>query len=280
MNVEMLFFMFAIIAAGSVAGYASGLFGIGGGAILVPVFILIFGLVDPQSSPAHMALGTSLGIIMLNTLMSAYKQHKLGNIDWNFFKYWVTSLIPGVITGGILMFFIPGLMIKLLFMGLLLFSLVMLLNSPKHEYSPQESKDNKRYKINHKHLSSSFGIGGLSVLLGIGGGSLTVPYARRIIKMPIQTALGLASISGVLIGIGGTIMAIIIGWFHPNNTIAYSLGYVHIPSVLLVLPFSFWFAPKGVQLANRLDDNINHRLFVALLIACMLVLLTQILDMI
>ena len=268
---ELIVFGCAIMAAGALAGYASGLFGIGGGVVLVPIFILIYGFFGPVYTAAHMAVGTSLAIIIPNAIMAALKHYQLGNLDMAVFKRWVAGLLPGVVAGGVLMFFISGFILKLLFLGLLLLSMASLFSSSKEESDNQAVATS--YRLGALRISGSFAIAALSVLLGIGGGAFTVPYCRRMIRLPIKEAIAISSFSSVFIGIGGTILAILTGLIHPYDTLSYSLGYVNIISVLLVMPFSIWLAPKGAEMATRMDERNSHRLFMVLLLACMAVLL-------
>jgi uncharacterized membrane protein YfcA len=268
---EIILFGLIIIIVGAFASFASGLFGIGGGVILVPTFVIIFEHFGHTAIGAHTAIGTSLAIIIPNAILSVRKQNQLGNIDLHFFKKWAIGLIPGIICGGILMFFVSGLILKILFLILLLISLATLIFKKEEKASSEVLPEPKFSLV----FLGSYILSGFSVLLGIGGGSFVVPYCNSVLKFPMKKAIATSSLTGLFIGIGGTALAMASGLVQPPN-VDYSIGYVNIVCFFLVLPFCLWLPPKGVAFSNKISEKKNKLLFIGLLIICILMILSKI----
>ncbi len=271
---EIILFGLLILISGAIASFVSGLFGIGGGIILVPVFVIVFEHFSNVDIGTHTAVGTSLAVIIANASLSVKKQIEFGNIDFTFFKKWVIGLIFGIITSGILLFFISGMVLKILFLIMLIFGLSSLIFKKQEDPS---AKIIPKPKFSLIFLGGYF-ISCLAVLLGIGGGSFIVAYSKTVFKFPMKKAIAIASLSGLCIGIGGTILAIITGILQPLPTIEYSVGYVNVLALLLVLPFCIWLPPKGVAFSNKISEQTNRKLFIGLLIICIVVMLVKIIE--
>ncbi|WP_119344174.1 sulfite exporter TauE/SafE family protein [Facilibium subflavum] len=264
-----VFFIFSILIAGGIAGFASGLFGIGGGVVLVPVLIVIFEHFGNPEISTHTAICTSLAIIIPNALISSIKQIQANNLDLALFKRWMIGLLIGIVIGALLMLTLSGIVLKILFLCLLIFSLFSLFGNDK--------KTNGLTRVTTAKLTiGSTVIAAFSVLLGVGGGTFTVPYCKKILRLPIKKAIAISSLSGLFIGTGGTIIATITGLVHDTPTILWSLGYLNWIVVILVLPTSLWLTPKGVMYSHKLSEKAIKYLFILLLCLCILIMLVKI----
>lgn len=254
-----LYLIIALIVAGIIGGYTGGLFGIGGGTILVPIFLTIFPFVGTAHTVVmHNAVGTSLALLVPNTLMAFRKQYKMGNIDFSLLKRWLPFIIIGAIIGVSVVRFIPTLYLKIIFAAYLYLSFIFIFL--KKEVSEElEGKP-------HGYLMGIAGvlIGGLSVFLGTGGGTFTVPYTQ-LHNYPMKKAIALSSATGVFIGVIGTIGVIISGMHMPGRA-PYSLGFVNILAFVIVLPFVIFFAPYGVKAANKMNKKLLKRIYAVFLL--------------
>ncbi len=270
MTIDLLFLLL-ILLSGAVAGFASGFFGIGGGVILVPIFIIVFEHFGHAGIATHTAVGTSLAIIIPNALMASKKQIALGNLDALLFKRWLPGLIIGIVIGGIAMLFIAGIILKIIFLFLLLFSMLSLFLKDTHKTPDAISTPSSTIRI----AAGSSIIALLSVLMGIGGGTFIVPYCKKLLHISLKKAMAISSLSGVFIGIGGTIMAIVTGVIYQGPILPLSVGYVNWLSFLLILPMSLWITPKGVSAAHKLSESTVKKCFIGLLLVCILLLLVK-----
>lgn len=241
MIIDWLLFLFA----GSFAGIMAGFFGVGGGTVIVPILSLIFIEHMHVSSNVvmHMAAGTSL-CIMIFTSASAVRAHILnGSRAWMYFRKLLVVNIVGIILGAMLADILPTNTLKLIFgCFILLVAIDMQFNllrvSQKLSFSV--ARDRKVMVI----------VGLLSGLLGIGGGTLMIPYFSQC-KMPLRKITSLAALSSLTAGLCGTIMVVITGL---NNTehLAWSTGYVYWPAVLFAAFPSILFAKLSTGWAYKL----------------------------
>jgi hypothetical protein len=245
---------------GAVAGLSAGLLGIGGGLIIVPILFFIF---SSQAVPAahvmHMALATSLATIVITSLSSARAHHKRGAVLWPL----VISLSPGIIIGAwlgaMLASSLASDILKPVF-GVfeLLVAIHLLINYKPDTHSSSIST-----------ATSTIGgvvIGGVSSTVGIGGGTLTVPFLLWH-NISIRNAVASSAACGFPIAVAGTAAYIVSGW-NTAGLPAYSLGYVNLPAFAVIIVTSIIAAPAGAALAHKLPEK-TLRLFFAL---CLLAL--------
>lgn len=245
---------------GIIVGFAAGLLGVGGGGILVPMLTSIF-LAEQivPSHTVHLALGTSLACIIATTFSSAFSHYKNDNIDWIYVK----AMVPLIIVGAIsISFLIP--FINTTFLALF-FSLFMLSMSIKMFITPQASK-----QVNRSSLPpqlAGLGIGSLSTLVAIGGAALIVPYLVSK-GVDIRRAIGSSATIGFPIAVSGTIGYAINGHISAEELINQPgiIGFVHLPSVIIVSIFGFIMAPIGVKLSSKLQVKVLKKIFAVLLV--------------
>lgn len=253
-----LFDITLFLMVGVITGIMAGLFGIGGGAVIVPALIPLFSSFQfPAELVVHMAIGSSLATIIFTSLSSIHSHHRRGAVLWPL----VWRLTPGILIGSWLGAMLAGLieafwLQRIFAIFLLLLSLKMFLNQ----------KSTSRYIMPSMVGLSTVGggIGCLSSIVGIGGGSLTVPFLVGTGTL-IQKAVATSSACGFPIAVAGSIGYLISGW-NLSNLPPTSSGYLYWPAVLIISVGSMLFAPMGVRLAHRLPALTIRRLFAIFLL--------------
>lgn len=252
-------FIIQLSLLGIIVGFAAGLLGVGGGGILVPMLTSMYLSVNIVPSHAvHLALGTSMACIITTTFSSAFSHYKNHNIDWSYVKKMVPLIIVGAIS---ISFFIP--FINTTFLAVF-FSLFMFSMSIKLFINKQQTSSTK---TNISPQLVSLGIGSISTLVAIGGAALIVPYL--ISKgVDMRRAIGSSAAIGFPIAISGTIGYAINGHISAdelaNNEAI--IGFVHIPSVIIISIFGFIMAPIGVNFSTKLPVKILKKIFAVLLV--------------
>tara|TARA_R110000787_G_scaffold84079_2_gene180431 strand:+ start:1943 stop:2737 length:795 start_codon:yes stop_codon:yes gene_type:complete len=254
MNDWMVFLM-----TGCVAGLLAGLFGVGGGMIMVPALIIVLGSQGvPSEILVHVALGTSLAVIAVTSISSSLSHHRRGGVCWPLLKVYGPALAVGALLGAFVADQLPGAFLKrLVGVSSLLIALQMALNykfGALEDLRPPQAKE----------LAGAGGIFGLlSSLIGIGGGSLTAPYlALRGIEM--RQSVGTAAAGGVPIAWAGAAGYIWTGW-GVSGVPAPALGYVSGSGFILLAIASTLCAPLGARLAHSLSPRNLQLAFAAML---------------
>ncbi|MEJ2361391.1 MAG: sulfite exporter TauE/SafE family protein [Gammaproteobacteria bacterium] len=238
---------------GAFAGTVAGLLGVGGGLIIVPVLVYMFHR-QHFSSPLiiHLAVGTSLATIVMTAISSVRAHHRRGAVRWAVFRQLVPGIVLGALLGSQLAEWMPASVLRrffAIFEWLVALQLFIGLR-------PRASHDLPR-------LPAMLGVGGVigtvSSLVGIGGGSLTVPFLVWS-RLRIQEAIATSSACALPIAIAGAAGFVATGWNHAGLP-AYSLGYVYLPAFLGIVVASVVFAPLGARLAHRLPAQALRRFF-------------------
>ncbi|MBX9455697.1 MAG: sulfite exporter TauE/SafE family protein [Rhizobium sp.] len=242
---EMIVFAAALLVAGGAAGVLAGLFGVGGGAILVPVFYQVYGLLGvPDSVRTHVAVGTSLAIIVPTSIRS-FQAHRLrGAVDMDVLRGWALCIPLGTVLAAIVAAQVPGAVLRIVFMALaMLIAFKMFFNRESWRFGTEMP----RGPVN---AVAGGAIGLLSGLMGIGGGTLSnlwMTLWNRTVHQSVATSSGV----GVLISIPGLVGYVWAGWGEPGLP-PLSTGFVNWITVALVIPVSLLAAPLGVRLAHAL----------------------------
>jgi hypothetical protein len=253
----MLSIFLASLALGLVAGLLAGLFGIGGGLVIVPVLAFVF---KEQGYPPDitllMAVATSLATIILTALSSVYAHHRLGAVVWQ--KVWRLSpmIMVGSGLGAVVAERIPADTLRLILVAFLLYvgtQMAFQLKPKPGAAAPSLWLDGIAATI----------IGLMSAIVGIGGGTLTVPYLVYG-NQPMRNAVAISSACGLPIAIAGTASYALLGW-HATHLPDYSVGYVSLPAFAGVGLTSILTAPLGAKLANKLPAAHLKRYFSVLL---------------
>ena len=251
----------AMLCAGAVAGVAAGLFGIGGGFVVVPALLAIFNILGVESDVAmHLALGTSLGTIILTSMRSVQAHAKRGAVDFTIIRDWAPWIVIGVILGLGLASSAPADILKIVFgVGVLILSVNFLF--------PTAFKGVKLSEEMPKGIAlaaiATF-LGGFSALLGIGGGTIAIlvmTMCGRSIHQAVATAAGF----GAIIAIPGTIGWAIVGW-NETGVPPFSIGYINLIGLVAIASMSMLTAPYGAALAHKLNPMSLKRVFGAYLV--------------
>lgn len=239
----------ALLAAGAVTGLLAGVFGVGGGAVVVPVLYWVFGILNvPETVRMPLCVGTSLAVIIPTSIRSFQAHRAKGAVDLSILKAWAAPVVLGVIAGSLIARYASPNVFKLVFVFVATLSAIRLLFGKDSWRLPGELRDGP--------LMKAFGglIGVLSVLMGIGGGQLSNLF-MSLYGRPIHQAVATSSGLGVLISIPGALGAVYAGWPRMAELPPLSLGFVSVFAVLVMMPTSMWTAPIGARLAHRLSKR-------------------------
>jgi len=246
----------ALIVAGAISGFLAGVFGIGGGAVLVPVFYECFRLIGvPLEVRMPLCIGTSLAIIIPTSIRS-YQAHRVrGAVDMNVLRLWALPVLAGVVAGSVIARYAPERLFKVVFV-LVAWSAAARLIFARSTWKLGDD-------LPGGLLMRAYGavIGLLSTLMGIGGGlftNLVMTFYSRPIHQSVATSAGL----GVLISIPGALGYVYAGWpaaaHYPEIAalqFPFALGYVSLIGTALVMPTSLLTAPFGVRVAHALSKR-------------------------
>lgn len=256
MNVEFIWFVLTLCAAGSAAGLTAGIFGNGGGFVVVPALLAVFpAFVEVDTEVMRVAIGTSLATIVVSSARSVQAHHRRGAVDFQVLRDWLIWLLIGVVFGLYIASISNSVWLIAVFAtGVLVYSVYFLFPSLMarigHDFSMPRGAGRAGL--------ASF-LGGFSALLGIGGGTITVMtmvMCKRTVHQAVATAAGV----GFIIGLPGAIGFLVMGLGADNLPIG-SLGYINIPALLAICAASVITAPIGANLAHRLNEFHLKRLF-------------------
>jgi uncharacterized membrane protein YfcA len=244
-----------LLAAGAAAGFAGGLFGIGGGFVVVPALVILFPVLGMETDlAAHVAVGTSLATIIFTSIRATQSHAKRASVDFEVLKSWAIWVVLGTALGTLIADWVSGAQLALIFgTGVLGFAIYFLmparLGEPVFAAMP----------TGFRRAGMAGGLGAFSALLGIGGGTITT-LTMTVCGAPIHRAIGTASGMGAIIAIPATIGFMIIGLGEPDLPWG-SVGYVNLPAAGAIIVTSVIFAPLGVTAAHKLPPQILRRVF-------------------
>ena len=257
---EIVNLLLVLSIAASVAGFMAGLLGVGGGIIMVPALYYAFTVLDFDiATRMHISVGTSLAIIVPTSIISAktHMEHKA--VDVNLVKSFGIFIVLGVIGGT---FLAVNLRTSdfILFFSIMAFivGLFFIFFRDKFLENPKKIKDSI------KNISG-VAVGFISVLLGIGGGSLMVPFMRTF-GYHIRKSIGTASAIGILIAISGTITMITGGEIINNISTPYTIGYINLFGFIVFVPVTMLMARIGAKAVYKIDKKLLSKIFGSFLI--------------
>ena len=257
---EVFNLLIVLSIAASVAGFMAGLLGVGGGIIIVPALYYAFTVLDFDiATRMHISVGTSLAIILPTSIISAktHMEHKA--VDIKLVKSFGIFIILGVIGGTFL-----AVNLKtsdfILFFSIMAFivGLFFIFFRDKFLENPKKIKDSI------KNISG-IGVGFISVLLGIGGGSLMVPFMRTF-GYDIRRSIGTASAIGILIAISGTLTMMTGGEIINNVNTPYTIGYINLFGFIVFVPVTMLMARIGAKAVYKIDKKLLSKIFGTFLI--------------
>lgn len=253
----MLFGIYLVI--GALAGLLAGLFGIGGGVVIIPALAAIFAHhVDiPSADVMQMAVGTSLATVIITTNSALYTHHQRDAVIWSLAWKMVPGLAVGAIVGALIARLLPSNDLRIIFSVFLLVTGVRLILKER-SLDAQQPLSQKTIKI------GSVVIGIMSGILGVGGGTLLVPFLLRC-QLDMHKATGTSIVCGLAVAIVATTGFMLTGWFAGIH-LPWSTGYIYWPAFLGIAVASFLFAPVGAVLAHKLPTYMLKRIFALFLL--------------
>ncbi|EPH33373.1 Hypothetical protein L293_0974 [Acinetobacter gyllenbergii CIP 110306 = MTCC 11365] len=245
---------------GAIAGFAAGLFGVGGGLIIVPILYIVFTQMNYDPNVImHIAVGTSLATIIVTSISSVMAHHKKGAVLWPVFR----NLAPGLVLGSFLGAGVADLMsgqhLQLVIGVFAVWMAYKMFRGANAVVDP-----NRHLPSAALQLAAGGGIGVASAIFGIGGGSLTVPYLNRH-GVVMQKAVATSAACGLPIAVAGALGFM---WFGAKEQIEVpnTIGYVHIYAFLGISVMSFITAKFGAKVAHRLSPAMLKKCFAGLLV--------------
>jgi uncharacterized protein len=243
---------------GGVVGFFAGLLGVGGGGIMVPMLTTLFlAQAFAHEQVVHMALGTSMAAIVITSVSSLRAHHAHGAVRWDVVRTITPGILLGTFGGTFIASRIDTVPLAIFFMLFMAYvALQMLLNI--------KPKPSRELPGPVGMSAAGLGIGGVSAMVAIGGGSLSVPFMTWC-NVKMQNAIGTSAAIGLPIAVAGTVGYLINGW-SAQGTPPLSLGYIYLPALVLVSVVSMFFAPLGARLAHRLPVAVLKKVFAAVLV--------------
>lgn len=249
----------ACLFLGALAGLSAGLFGIGGGALIVPILSWLLALQTFEPTQIMLvSVATSLATALFTSTASVLTHHKLGNIDWRRALHLAPSLLIGAALGSIVAEYLSANLLRGCFISYLLYTSAQMALPKPPITAP--------IPPNRGTLDVPMGllIGLLSAILGIGGGTMSVPYLVGR-GLPMKNAVATSSTCALPITLSAAISYIVLGWQSPDLP-AGSLGYLYLPAFAGIVATSVFTAPLGAKLAHRLPAQQLKRYFAIVLL--------------
>ncbi len=243
---------------GGFVGFFAGLLGVGGGGIMVPMLTTIFAAQGfPMEHLVHLALGTSMAAIVMTSISSLRAHHAHGAVRWDIVRGITPGVLIGTFGGTFIASRVPSAPLAIFFacfMAYVAFQMVL-------NVKPKPSRE---LPGTAGLLGVGSGIGLVSALVAIGGGSLSVPFMTWC-NVKMQNAIGTSAAIGLPIALAGAAGYLINGW-GGDGLPAWSVGYVYLPALVLVSAVSVVTAPMGARLAHRLPVATLKKVFAGVLI--------------
>lgn len=243
---------------GLFVGYFSGLLGIGGGLIMVPVLTFLFELqhIHPHNV-LHMALGTSMATILFTSVSSTYHHHAHQAVNWDAFRFITPGILLGTALGALVVGQIAAHYLTIFFVLFVYFAAVQMLAG----FKPDATRN---YPTRLEVTIAGIIIGGVSSIVSIGGGVLSVPYLVWH-KQPMRNAIATSAALGFPIAFGGTLGYIANGYFGGLDLPSYSLGYVYPPALIWLVMGTLVTAPLGAKATHTMPVDTLRKIFAVLL---------------
>ena len=261
LNINEIFYLLTVLAiAAAVAGFMAGLLGVGGGIIMVPALYYAFTVLDFDiATRMHLAVGTSLAIIIPTSIISTLTHREHDAVDFNMVKSFGIFILIGVFFGTFLAVNLktPALV--------LFFSIFAFMVGLFFIFLREKLVDNPKQISNLIKNISGILIGFISIPLGIGGGSLMVPFMRTF-GYDIRKSIGTAAAVGFLIAVTGTVTMITGGKIIDNVNTPFSLGYINLLGFIVFVPVTMIMARLGAKAVYKIDKKILSKIFGTFLI--------------
>jgi len=252
---EVINLLFVLSLASFVAGFMAGLLGVGGGLVIVPALYFAFSSLNFEiETKMHLALGTSLAIIIPTSIMSTRTHMKYNAVDFGLIKSFGIYIVIGVLAGTLFAYKLKTAEL-VLFFSIFAFLVGIFFIFLKNKLEESERNIPRILKITIGSL-----IGFISVPLGIGGGSLSVPL-MRLFGYDMRKAIGTSAAIGIVIAITGTFSMISSGSLFANVKSPYSFGYFNLAGFLVFVPITILAAPIGAKVVHNISRPLISKIF-------------------
>jgi len=243
---------------GLFVGYFSGLLGIGGGLIMVPVLSFLFEAqhIAPHNI-LHLALGTSMATILFTSISSTWQHHAHKAVNWDAFRFITPGILLGTALGALIVGYVATFYLAIFFVLFVYFAATQMLLG----FKPDATRN---YPTRVEVTVAGIVIGSISSIVSIGGGVLSVPYLLWH-KQPLRHAIATSAALGFPIAFGGTLGYIVTGYFRGVGLPAYSLGYVYLPVLLWLVIGTMLTAPLGAKATHRMPVDTLRQIFALVL---------------
>ena len=260
----------AYLLLGAAAGFLAGLFGVGGGLVLVPVLLFLFDAQHfPVSHAMHLALGTSMATILFTSLASMRKHHQHGAVNWRVVRNITPGILLGTALGALVAASISPRELGIFFALFVYFAAAQILLDVR----PHASRQLPGFV--GMSTAGTF-TGWISSMVSIGGGTIVVPFLLWC-NMPLRNAIGTSAAIGFPIAVGGTVGYIVTG-MSIHSLPAPNLGFVYLPALLWVALASVTTAPLGALTAHSMKVGLLRKFFAVLLLVLATKLLLKVIS--
>ncbi len=255
------------LAIGVTVGFLAGLFGIGGGMIMVPMLVFVFTAKGfPAEHMMHLSLATSMATIVFTSLSSVRAHHRHAAVDWRVARAMAPGIVVGALAATLIAGFIPTRPLAIAFTAFMFYAAAQMFFEVKPRPSRQLPGPAGLFGV-------GAGIGALSSVLAAGGAFLSIPFLARC-NVPLKRAVGTAAANGFPIAAAGTAGYVLNG-LRVDNLPEGSLGFVYLPALALIVLASMPMAPLGARLAHRLPVRRLRIVFALMLFAIALRMLAN-----
>ena len=261
--------LLALVATGVFAGILAGLLGVGGGIVIVPVLFFLFqGFGVSPESAMLVATATSLATIVPTSISSIRSHNKKGNVDFDLLKRWAVFILVGVLVGSWLVTRVDGTWLTLLF------GVIATLSALNMLFRTGKSALFRELPGTAGQTVMGVSIGFFSAMVGIGGGTLSVPLLT-LYNYPAHKAVGTAAAVGLMISLPGALTMLVLG-STPSDAPVGTFGLVNLIGFICIVPLTVLFAPVGASIASRLDAGKLKKIFAVVLLITGLRMLAQV----
>jgi uncharacterized membrane protein YfcA len=245
------------LLTGAFAGTVAGLLGVGGGLIIVPILVFVFHRIGVADAVAvHLAIGTSLATMIVTSISSMRAHHRRGAVDWPVFRRLTPGIVAGALLGAAIADLLPSPVLRVVF------AVFELLVAAQIGFNLHTSPQ-RQLPGNPVMTFTGVVIGAVSAVIGIGGGTMTVPFLVWG-NVALRRAVATSSACGLPIAVAGAAGFVIAGWSETSLP-EYASGYLYWPAFAAIALASLFFAPLGAKLAHTLPATMLRRFFAVFL---------------
>lgn len=266
-----MYLLIIFLSFGILTGFLSSMFGFGGGLVVIPVlYILLPELNFPDSLVMHVAIGTSLAIMIVNSINSTISHHRKDHVLWFIFLQLAPAIAVGALIGGLLSPYIEGDILRYLFIGLVIYTIIS-------SFIGKSFINVNTYMIKMpSRIKTSLiggGVGFIATLLGVGGSLMTIPFLRTC-RLKMVNAVALATPLSLPIAIVGATTSIFNG-MQQTGLPPWSFGFVYIPAFFGIVVGGFIGVPVGTRIAHRLPDQLFSKVYLSLLVVVVITMIIK-----